>query len=115
MKGKSSLSQWWNEVLKECKISYEEKPTPFEKFMKEVKDGINIHVNPHCPDAKDLISFCTDCIKENLKFSFDLKNVRDMRKDMMLVRQKKKKKIIAEINKDIKKTEETAKHLDKAN
>ena len=83
--------------------------------MKEVKDGINMDVNPNCPDAKDLITFCTDCIKENLKFSFDLKSVKDMRKDMIFVRQKKKMKIIADINKDIKKTEETAKHLDKAN
>lgn len=38
-----------------------------------------------------------------------------MRKDMVFVRQKKIMKIIADINKDIKKTEETAKHLDKAN
>lgn len=83
--------------------------------MKEVKDGINMDVNPNCPDAKDFITFCTDCIKENLKFSFDLKRVKDMRKDMVFVRQKKIKKIIADINKDIKKTEETAKHLDKAN
>lgn len=72
-------------------------------------------VNPNCPDAKDQITFCTDFIKENLKFSFDLKSVKDMRKDMVFVRQKKIKKIIADINKDIKKTEETAKHLDKAN
>ena len=72
-------------------------------------------VNPNCPDAKDLITFCTDFIKENLKFSFDLESVKDMRKDMVFERQRKIMKIIADINKDIKKTEETAKHLDKAN
>lgn len=109
--GNFPASKWKYSDLKQINIFFDEKPEIYEDFMMEVKEDI-LKNYPHCPDFSKCVNTFTHLLKENVVFSYDLENIRELRKHMYKNKVDIEQQMIKDIQGDVQKSENAEKNFD---
>lgn len=109
--GNFPASKWKYSDLKQINIFFDEKPEIYEDFMMEVKEDI-LKNYPHCPDFSKCVNTFTHLLKENVVFSYDLENIRELRKQMYKNKVDIEQQMIKDIQGDVQKSENAEKNFD---
>ncbi|XP_062595651.1 uncharacterized protein LOC134257008 [Saccostrea cucullata] len=107
-------NQWDSQDLENLNIFFEKTPETLENFTKEVKDAFR-NREGFCPNPSRMIDILRSQMEEDLTFSYDLGEVRDIRcasaKDVIEVRQEVSRKI----KEDVQRMQEKAEEFDSEN
>lgn len=109
--GNFPASKWKYSDLKQINIFFDEKPEIYEDFMMEVKEDI-LKNYPHCPDFSKCVNTFAHLLKENVVFSYDLENIRELRKHMYKNKVDIEQQMIKDIQGDVQKSENAEKNFD---
>ncbi|XP_062586615.1 uncharacterized protein LOC134248218 [Saccostrea cucullata] len=104
-------SQWEYNDLLFLNIFYQKTPEPLENFIRELKVAFK-NREGFCPDPIKLTNILKKQLEEDLTFSYDMKEIKDIRcaslKDIM----DEKDEISSKINKDIQRMEINSEKFD---